>query len=81
MDETSALIKGTKTGRLALSPHEDIVRRWLSMNQKAGSYQTLNLLILILDYPASRTARSFFVSSFFFFFFLMVRYFILHSCG
>jgi len=80
MDETSALIKGTKTGRLALSPHEDIVRRWLSMNQKAGSYQTLNLLILILDYPASRTARSFFVSSFFFFF-LMVMYFILHSCG
>ena len=80
MDETSALIKGTKTGRLALSPHEDIVRRWLSMNQKAGSYQTLNLLILILDYPASRTARSFFVSSFFFFF-LMVIYFILHSCG
>ena len=80
MDETSALIKGTKTGRLALLPHEDIVRRWLSMNQKAGSYQTLNLLILILDYPASRTARSFFVSSFFFFF-LMVMYFILHSCG
>lgn len=80
MDETSALIKGTKTGRLALSPHEDIVRRWLSMNQKAGSYQTLNLLILILDYPASRTARSLFVSSFFFFF-LMVMYFILHSCG
>ena len=79
MDETSALIKGTKRGRLALSPHEDIVRRWLSMNQKAGSYQTLNLLILILDYPASRTARSFFVSSFIFFF-LMVMYFILHSC-
>ena len=38
MNETSALIKGTKGGCLALSPHEDIVRRWLSMNQKAVSY-------------------------------------------
>ena len=36
-------------------PHKDRERRQLSTSQEAGSPQTLDLLTLIMDFPASRT--------------------------
>ena len=43
MNRISALLKETLEGSLSLLPHEDSVKRWLSMNQEVGSHQTLNL--------------------------------------
>ena len=42
---TSALIKVTQRALLPLPPRVDTVRRQPSVNQKAGSHQTLDLLV------------------------------------
>ena len=44
-NRTSALIKVTQRALLPLLPCVDTVRRQPSVNQKAGSHQTLDLLV------------------------------------
>lgn len=55
--EISALIEGTSENSLPLLPCEDMVRRYLSMNQEVGPPQTPNFLVsaFIWDFPVSRT--------------------------
>ena len=51
MNGISALIKGTPERSLHPSPCEDRVRRWPSVNQKAGSHENLTMLHSDLELP------------------------------
>lgn len=44
MSEITDIIKEARESPLLFPPHEDTVRRQLSVNQEAGPHQTLNLL-------------------------------------